>query len=49
MSCERSWAEEEVERQQYRQVEVNCKGDTNLDHYDGEWQGPIVPNDQEAG
>lgn len=49
MSCERSWAEEEAERQQYRQVEVNCQGDTNLDHYDGEWQGPIVPNDQEAG
>ena len=25
---------------------VNCDGDDVLENYDGEWQGPITPNEE---
>ena len=26
-------------------LEVNCQGDTDLQNYGGEWQGPITPEE----
>lgn len=26
-------------------LEVNCQGDTELEHYHGEFQGPLSPNE----
>ena len=27
-------------------LEVNCQGDTELENYSGEWQGPITPEEE---